>query len=108
MAESSLHDAWQAGDSYDSYMGRWSRQIAPLFLDWIDVPRRFVPADKKLFSWWSYRNRDWRLSNRGRRLDHILASPALAGATRSHRIDTDLRDWEKASDHVPVLASFDV
>jgi SAM-dependent methyltransferase len=38
MAESSLHDAWQAGDSYDSYMGRWSRQIAPLFLDWIDAP----------------------------------------------------------------------
>lgn len=31
------HDAWQAGDSYDSYMGRWSRQIAPRFLDWLDI-----------------------------------------------------------------------
>lgn len=38
MTQSSLHDAWQAGDSYDSYMGRWSRQIAPRFLDWLDVP----------------------------------------------------------------------
>jgi SAM-dependent methyltransferase len=38
MAETSRHDAWQAGDSYDSYMGRWSRQIAPLFLDWLDAP----------------------------------------------------------------------
>ena len=36
MTESSRHDAWQAGDSYDSYMGRWSRQIAPRFLDWLD------------------------------------------------------------------------
>jgi ubiquinone/menaquinone biosynthesis C-methylase UbiE len=33
--ETSRHDAWQAGDSYDAYMGRWSRQIAPRFLDWL-------------------------------------------------------------------------
>ena len=77
-------------------------------LDWIDVPRRFVPPDKKLYSWWSYRNNDWRLSNRGRRLDHILASPALSGAISSHRIDTDLRGSQKASDHVPVMATFEV
>jgi SAM-dependent methyltransferase len=46
MAEASRHDAWQAGESYDAYMGRWSRRIAPLFLDrleategldWLDV-----------------------------------------------------------------------
>ena len=33
------HDAWQAGDSYDLYMGRWSRRIAPLFLDWLKPAR---------------------------------------------------------------------
>lgn len=31
----SRHDAWQAGRSYDAYMGRWSRQLAPRFLDWL-------------------------------------------------------------------------
>lgn len=36
MAEAARHDAWQAGDSYDLYMGRWSRRIAPPFLDWLD------------------------------------------------------------------------
>ena len=77
-------------------------------LDWIDVPRRFVPDDQKLYSWWSYRNNDWRASNRGRRLDHILASPALSGAIRSHRIDVGTRDWKQASDHVPVMATFEV
>ncbi|HZP98741.1 MAG TPA: exodeoxyribonuclease III [Reyranella sp.] len=77
-------------------------------MDWIDVPRRFVPADTKLYSWWSYRNNDWRKSNRGRRLDHILASPALQGTISSHKIDMDLRDWDKASDHVPVMATFEV
>ncbi len=38
MAETTRHDAWQAGDSYDAYMGRWSRQIAPRFLEWLAVP----------------------------------------------------------------------
>lgn len=36
MTQASRHDAWQAGDSYDLYMGRWSRQIAPRFLAWLD------------------------------------------------------------------------
>jgi SAM-dependent methyltransferase len=26
------------GDQYESYMGRWSRRIAPAFLAWLDVP----------------------------------------------------------------------
>jgi ubiquinone/menaquinone biosynthesis C-methylase UbiE len=34
MAQSSRHDAWNAGDSYDAYMGRWSRLVAAGFLDW--------------------------------------------------------------------------
>ncbi|UZF90863.1 class I SAM-dependent methyltransferase [Bosea sp. NBC_00550] len=38
MTESARHDAWSAGDSYNRYMGRWSRQIAPQFLDWLDAP----------------------------------------------------------------------
>lgn len=38
MNEASRHDAWQAGDSYEVFMGRWSRRIAPLFLDFIALP----------------------------------------------------------------------
>lgn len=38
MTQSSRHDAWQAGDRYDRYMGRWSRKIAPLFLDMLALP----------------------------------------------------------------------
>jgi SAM-dependent methyltransferase len=36
MAGASRHDTWQAGDSYELYMGRWSRQIAPRFLEWLE------------------------------------------------------------------------
>lgn len=28
---------WGAADAYERYMGRWSRQVAPLFLDWLAV-----------------------------------------------------------------------
>lgn len=38
MSNTTRHDAWQAGDSYDRYMGRWSRRIAPRFLDWLAPP----------------------------------------------------------------------
>jgi exodeoxyribonuclease-3 len=69
---------------------------------WIDVARHFVPEDEKLYSWWSYRNRDWKQSNRGRRLDHIWVSPVLRDALHSYQLLPHARDWEKPSDHVPV------
>jgi exodeoxyribonuclease-3 len=74
--------------------------------DWIDVMRRHVPAEEKLFTWWSYRNRDWRKSNRGRRLDHIWTTRALDGAATSMRVLDAARDWPRTSDHVPVVADF--
>lgn len=38
MGDASRYDTWQAGDHYEAYMGRWSRQIAPRFLDWLGAP----------------------------------------------------------------------
>jgi SAM-dependent methyltransferase len=37
--EASRHDSWKAGDSYERYMGRWSRQVALHFLDWLAAPK---------------------------------------------------------------------
>jgi exodeoxyribonuclease-3 len=76
--------------------------------NWVDIMRRYVPADEKLYTWWSYRARDWQLSNRGRRLDHIWATPGLETALRSMSVVTDARGWEKPSDHVPVLVDFEI
>lgn len=74
----------------------------------IDAIRHFVPDDQKLFTWWSYRNRDWRASNRGRRLDHIWVSTDLIGNLARHAILQDARDWERGSDHVPVVLALDL
>lgn len=69
----------------------------------VDAVRHFVPEDEKLFTWWSYRNRDWRLSNRGRRLDHVWVSRDLAPALVRQEVLADARDWTRTSDHVPVM-----
>lgn len=72
-------------------------------IGWVDVGRHFTPADQKLYSWWSYRNRDWEKSNRGRRLDHIWVTPALKPKLEAvHHIHIT-RGWESTSDHVPVM-----
>jgi SAM-dependent methyltransferase len=31
-------DAWLKGNPYEQYVGRWSRQVAPLFLSWLGLP----------------------------------------------------------------------
>lgn len=68
----------------------------------VDAVRYFVPADQKLYSWWSYRNRDWRASDRGRRLDHIWVTPDLQRTLKSQTTLKDARDWPRGSDHVPI------
>lgn len=70
--------------------------------DWIDVARRFVGSSEKLYTWWSYRSRDWRASNRGRRLDHIWVTPDLEPALGGFEVMDKARGWDKPSDHVPV------
>jgi SAM-dependent methyltransferase len=33
-----MSDTWQSGDPYERYVGRWSRQVAPRFVAWLDLP----------------------------------------------------------------------
>lgn len=30
-------DRWSGGDAYERYVGRWSRKVAPIFVDWLAV-----------------------------------------------------------------------
>lgn len=71
--------------------------------DWVDAVRHFIPPREKLYSWWSYRARDWAAADRGRRLDHIWAVPGLASRLAGASVLRDARGWEKPSDHVPVI-----
>ena len=73
----------------------------------MDIARAKHPANEKLYTWWSYRAADWKLSNRGRRLDHWWADKKATPLVdiASYRIITEERGGEKPSDHVPVMVS---
>ena len=73
--------------------------------DFVDTARKFVDQSQKLYSWWSYRNRDWKKSNRGRRLDHIWVSKPLESRLQNSIFHTQARDWDRPSDHVPYMAN---
>ncbi|MCH2459262.1 MAG: exodeoxyribonuclease III, partial [Henriciella sp.] len=66
--------------------------------------------DQKLYTWWSYRAKDWAASNRGRRLDHIWGNDAaMAGADlKTYSIHLGWRGGWKPSDHAPVSTTFHV
>ena len=74
---------------------------------WVDVTRQNIPTGN-LYSWWSYRSPDWDGADKGRRLDHIWATPDIASSAHSSRILRDVRGWTQGSDHAPVFARFDV
>ena len=75
---------------------------------WVDLGREFIRDPDRYYSWWSYRSKDWRVNDRGRRLDHMWASPPLAAKATGHRLLEDARSWEKPSDHIPLVTEFDV
>ena len=77
-------------------------------LDWIDTHRSFVDEKEKLYSWWSYRAADPLGANKGRRLDHIWATPNLKNHIKSMNIYKDFRILTQPSDHVPIETVFDL
>ncbi len=74
---------------------------------WVDITRQDIP-EGLLYSWWSYRARDWDSADKGRRLDHIWATGDISNAGHSSRVLRAARGWEKPSDHAPVFATFDL
>ena len=106
------HDVWSSKQLKDvvSHTPIEREKIGGMYgsLDWHDAIRHFVPEDEKLYTWWSYRNQDWKKSNRGRRLDHIWVTPPLVDGLRGHDILREARDWDKPSDHVPVMLELDL
>ncbi|GAB6854546.1 exodeoxyribonuclease III [Asaia astilbis] len=105
------HDVWshkQLSTVVSHTPPEIERLEAWLGTGFVDAMRLIVPADEKLYTWWSYRNRDWKLSNRGRRLDHIWLTPDLTPSLSGMTVLKDVRDWESPSDHVPVTVDLDL
>ncbi|MDP3172750.1 MAG: exodeoxyribonuclease III [Polaromonas sp.] len=68
---------------------------------------RLFEQPEKSYSWWDYREFAFR-RNRGLRIDYILVSEMLKPAVKGCVIDKLPRKNERPSDHVPVIAEFDL
>lgn len=80
------------------------RLRALLALGLRDSFRLFTQAPAS-YTWWDYRQAAFR-RNLGLRIDHILASEALAADCRSCVVDLEPRRLERPSDHAPVIAEY--
>ena len=74
--------------------------------NWLDLMRLNVPETEKIYTWWSYRAKDWEAADRGRRLDHIWSSQDLGSSLEKIDKLREARGWNRPSDHVPVTAHF--
>ena len=74
-------------------------------LDWVDAVRHFIPPSERLYSWWSYRSRDWSDSDRGRRLDHVWVTPEIEKDLIGAEVLRAARGWANPSDHAPVIVT---
>jgi len=96
-------EAWEGGVLYNEDLTTRFRRLLDLGL--VDTFRRHH-QEGGLYSWWDYRMLGFPKNN-GLRIDHILATPALADTSTDAYIDRDERKGQKPSDHAPVLTEFE-
>ena len=70
---------------------------------YIDTFKELLHPSENFFTWWSYRSPDFRINNKGRRLDHIWLSRNKSIKLKKARILKEYREFQKPSDHVPIV-----
>lgn len=74
--------------------------------DLVDVVRAAV-GERRAYTWWNRRS-DFFASDRGWRLDHVLADPQVAERVGSVQVDRDERaNRNRSTDHVPITVVID-
>lgn len=73
----------------------------------VDIFRKFHP-DERIYTFYDYRVPNALERNIGWRIDHMLVTESLAGSVKSCEPDIRVREWEKPSDHVPLVSEVEV
>ncbi|VAW01737.1 Exodeoxyribonuclease III [hydrothermal vent metagenome] len=78
-------------------------------LHWLGLVNAWAAADGRghQYTFWDYQAGAWQ-KDHGIHIDHILLSAQAADCLNAVEIDRKVRGWEKPSDHVPVIAKFDL
>jgi exodeoxyribonuclease-3 len=77
-------------------------------LGWVDVARSLAGGDDDVaYTWWSYRGRAFD-TDAGWRIDYQFATPELAAAAVSARVDRADSYDRRWSDHAPVVVTYEL
>jgi len=95
-------DRWRGRIMCSEAERAWFASLLELGL--VDTVRSIAP-DLPMHSWWDYRMQAFR-RHWGIRIDHLLATPAVAPV--GAEVATDLRALERPSDHAPVTVTFEI
>ena len=101
-----VHDAaaWEG----DALIRQQSRDAFNA-IKWLGYTEAFEAIDGRAhqYTFWDYQAGAWQKNN-GIRIDHLLLSPQAADALTGITIDRAPRGREKASDHTPIIGTFDL
>ncbi len=68
---------------------------------------RAMNPEPGVYTFWDYQAGAWP-KNHGIRIDHVLLTPRAADCLTACGIDSEIRDREKPSDHVPIWVELDL
>lgn len=77
-------------------------------LGFINALREKYTEPQKLYSWWGYRNYNWKTNDKGRLLDHIWVTKPLKSNIDKIELLKDFRYMERPSDHIPIVMTLEV
>lgn len=78
-------------------------------IKWLGYTEAFEQMDSRAhqYTFWDYQAGAWQKNN-GIRIDHLLLSPQAADTLTDISIDKDPRGQQKASDHTPIIGTFEL
>jgi exodeoxyribonuclease-3 len=97
---------WRGNVKNSGFLPHERAWVAELLASgWVDVVRALHPGVDGPYSWWSYRGRAFD-NNTGWRIDHHIATPALAAGARSADVERAATHGDRWSDHAPVTVTY--
>jgi exodeoxyribonuclease III len=97
---------WRGNVKNSGFLPHERAWLADLFAaGWVDVLRAQYPGVDGPYSWWSYRGRAFD-NDTGWRIDHHVATPALAATVASAVVERAPSHAARWSDHAPVTVAY--
>lgn len=99
---------WRSNQKSEGFLPEEREWFASILSprSFVDVVRRLHPDADGPYSWWSWRGQAF-VNDVGWRIDHHLATPALARSAVSAVVDREASYEERLSDHAPVVVDYD-